>query len=479
MNDSSRPQSSFIEDDNKKGLKLFLKNIKEDEENSILEDEKNRILGDEKNRILEYEENSLFEYEENSIFEDDNFNGFKNFFNKKESKPILTLKREHENSIKYIFQMNFGGFIVIQKIKKQNGELLPFNYEDIIITKTDLSTGNIEKIISKNIENKKIKETKNEIKNKILFKDIYYNNQSEYILINDDIKPLIFEIKENIFNYAIICGNHFIYKIFYNNNFKSTKIDIDINIYLILQIRGRNNIYIISCDKGLYYYEGSIFEIKSEKLLKENLISKKPYKHGVVIDDRYAFFFDNEDRKGYIYIYDTFDKVTKKSYDKYIKNSYYPFIEETLSVIIFEENKNKKTVVLCACEKGILLIKKEKDNIKYICENYCDINFNIKFICPLKDFKIENNITELIDTEYIIVVGENDNKMELRLYKIEGLENNSIPIIIKDNYSYLFTKENVGLEGMSYIVQSKKKGNFIITYQDKSTKELYFIDNNE
>ena len=69
--------------------------------------------------------------------------------------------------------------------------------------------------------------------------------------------------------------------------------------------------------------------------------------------------------------------------------------------------------------------------------------------------------------------------MELRLYKIEGLENNSIPIIIKDNYSYLFSKENVSLEGMSYIVQSKKKGNFIITYQDKSTKELYFIDNDE
>ena len=191
------------------------------------------------------------------------------------------------------------------------------------------------------------------------------------------------------------------------------------------------------------------------------------------------FFFDNEDRKGYIYIYDTFDKVTKKSYDKYIKNPYCPFIEETLSVINFEENKNKKTVVLCAGEKGILLIKKEKDNIKDICENYCDINFNIKFICTLKDFKIENNITELIDTDYIVVVGENDNKMEMRLYKIEGLENNSIPIIIKDNYSYLFTKENVSLEGMSYIVQSKKKGNFIITYQDKSTKELYFIDNDE
>ena len=288
MKDSSRPQSSFIEDDNKKGLKLFLKNIKEDKENRILEDEKNTILEDEKNRIFEYEENNILEYEKNNIFEDDNFKGFKNFINKKESKPILTLKREHENSIKYVFQMNFGGFIVIQKIKKQNGDLLPFH---IIITKTDLSNGNIEIIISENIENEKIKETKNEIKYKILFKDIYYDNQLEYILIDDDIKPLIFEIKENIFNYAIICGNHFIYKIFYYNRFKYTKIDIDINIYLILQIRGRNNIYIISCDKGTYYYEDSIFEIKSEKLLKENLISKKPYKHGVVIDDRYVFFF--------------------------------------------------------------------------------------------------------------------------------------------------------------------------------------------
>ena len=66
-------------------------------------------------------------------------------------------------------------------------------------------------------------------------------------------------------------------------------------------------------------------------------------------------------------------------------------------------------------------------------------DFNIKSICPLKDFKIDNNNNiELIDTEYIIVVGENDNEMEMRLYKIEGLESNSYPTIYLD--SYLFCK---------------------------------------
>ena len=185
--------------------------------------------------------------------------------------------------------------------------------------------------------------------------------------------------------------------------------------------------------------------------------------------------------KGYLHIYDTNDKVTKKNYNNYIKNPYNSFIKKTLSVINFEKDGKKKTVVLCACKgKGILLIKKEEENeIKDIYEILYDIkDFNIKSICPLNDFKIDNNNnTELIDTEYIIVVGENDNEMEMRLYKIEGLESNSYPSIDLD--SYLFCKDDISLNGISSVVQSKKKGNLIITYLDGTTKELYFIEYDE
>ena len=67
--------------------------------------------------------------------------------------------------------------------------------------------------------------------------------------------------------------------------------------------------------------------------------------------------------KGYLHIYDTNDKVTKKNYNNYIKNPYNSFIKKTLSVINFEKDGKKKTVVLCACKgKGILLIKKEEED---------------------------------------------------------------------------------------------------------------------
>ena len=431
MLDLSKTESSISEDDNQKGLKSFYSNLKNKDDN-----------------LIDYEKKS----KDNSLI------GYKNFIRIKESNPVLTLKKRHENSAKYIFQMKVGCFIVFQSNKNKKEKENNDNEDSII------------------------KEIKSEIKNKILLKDIYYNEKKDIKLADDESRLFIFEIKDHKNNYAIICGNKYFYQIAYIdcNSFIYRKIDININICLILQIRENEKNYIISCKNGTYYYEGSLLEISDRKLVEENLISRKPYKKGVIIDDRYAFFLYNEDMKGYLHIYDTNDKVTKKNYNNYIKNPYNSFIKKTLSVINFEKDGKKKTVVLCACKgKGILLIKKEEeDEIRDIYEIFYDIkDFNIKSICPLKDFKIDNNNIELIDTEYIIVVGENDNEMEMRLYKIEGLESNSYPTIYLDYY--LFCKDDISLDGISSVVQSKKKGNLIITYLDGTTKELYFIEYDE
>ena len=136
MLDLSRTQSSISEDDNQKGLKSFYSNLK-------------------------YKDDNLIDYEKKS--KDNSLMGYKNFIRIKESSPVLTLKKRHENSAKYIFQMKVGCFIVFQSIK-----------------------------------NKK------------------ENNDNENIkLADDEIKPFIFEIKDHKNNYAIICGNKYFYQIAY------------------------------------------------------------------------------------------------------------------------------------------------------------------------------------------------------------------------------------------------------------------------
>ena len=71
MLDLSKTQSSISEDDNQKGLKSFYSNLKNKDDN-----------------LIDYEKKS----EDNSLM------GYKNFIRIKESNPVLTLKKEHENS---------------------------------------------------------------------------------------------------------------------------------------------------------------------------------------------------------------------------------------------------------------------------------------------------------------------------------------------------------------------------------------------
>ena len=412
----------------------------------------------------------------NKIFFENNIKlgDYNNFFNIKESKPILALKEEHERFAKQGLQLSDNSFIINKIEIKKKKNLNTFNvikYNNPII-KTDMQTNTKTSIILKNIERGTITEIKNEIKNKIILKDRHYSEKYR-IDINDDI-IFICEIKESNYNYGIICGNNNIYAISdIKKNFKI--ISININIYLILQIKEKE--YVISCDKGTYYYEGSLFDISSENLKEETKISKIIFKNGIILDNRYVFLVDNDldKREGNIYIYDSIEKITKKKYNNLINNKHL-YLKETLSVINLEENGKTKTIILCACEgkeneNGILLIKKESDNIKEIFEYFSPIkDIIIKFICPLQDFNIIND--KPFDTKYIIVVGEKDKAMEMRLYEIKGLETNSYPRI--EIADYLFCKNNISFDGMSFIMQSKENGNLILGYHNEYTRELCF-----
>jgi len=387
---------------------------------------------------------------------------------------LLYLQKEHEHSALKLVKLNNGYLVFKKKIIKKPKEII-----SKYIIKTNMTTNEKTKIFLKNIEGDII-ETINIIKYKILLKDDNYSfKYDKEITIS---KPFIYEVKDNECYYPIFCGNNKIYKLYPKQRFKCEEIQINMNINLILQIKER--LFIISCDEGTYYYKDSIFEINKKLQVNGIKIFDKSFKKGEIIYNRYLILVDNKSDKtgGNLYIYD----IKKLKLYKHIKSNY-PFIKKSLAVINLEENDEKIKIILCAYKRnGILLIKIKQDENQEIeiFENFCDINFNIKFICPLRDINEINENVE-IDTKFIIVVGEDDNENEMRLYKINGLENNCYPTTELARFMSLIKKENEKekekekrkyLNGMSFIEQSKTKGNLIIGYYNGNTIELNFIN---
>ena len=170
------------------------------------------------------------------------------------------------------------------------------------------------------------------------------------------------------------------------------------------------------------------------------------------------------------------------------------FIPETLTVINFEENDKFPRFFLCACENnnqyGILPIIVGKKEYKIY--EIINIDFIIQFICPLKNIIKENNIknntkititkdiidninnnNKIIDINNIIIIGKYKSVIEMRIYKIENFDNNISPLI--ELNAYLSCKNmDENLNGMSFIIQSLKKGNLIIGNYNRETIELEF-----
>lgn len=86
-----------------------------------------------------------------------------------------------------------------------------------------------------------------------------------------------------------------------------------------------------------------------------------------------------------------------------------------------------------------------------------------------------NNNTKIIYTKNIIIVGKYNNSMEIRIYKIENLDNNISPYIEFNAYLYCddMNMDEIS-DGMSFIIQSLESGNLIIGNYSKETIELFF-----
>ena len=427
---SSLPNSSTRNRDNIKGLNRLFDILKKEEEN----------------------ENEKEEEEENY----NPLETYEKFLNKKLLKCPLLLKIRDSKIEEKIYQMDNGGFIVLEKDKKVKKNKKP---------KEEIISQNIESVLTFN----KIK-----TKYKIVVKD---NSSHEIYSTNtDDINPSFFEIKEDGFNFAIICENNNLHKILINNSsgndFKNRCIDIKMKIFLILQISDIK--YIISCDKGTYYYGGLISNICPERLTK---ISGKSFKKGINLGKKILIFLDNEYHNGYLY------KLFNGKLEKLESECFGHFILESLTVINYKSNN----IILCAYKEnhkqyGIALIRESQNKIQIY---KIEFNFIIQFICPLKNIiKDNNNIlsgnnnTKIVDTEYIIIVGENKDEVEMGIYKIKGLDNLDDLYPTKELVTYL-SNDNIvkNLEEMSFIIQSRQNGNLIVGNYDKKSDYLYFEEN--
>lgn len=381
--------------------------------------------------------------------------------------PELSLYKEHEKYATKILQLSNGFFIehiIEQNIKTFSEKITLKKYKN----KSDYS-----------IQVKTIKP-----KSVILVKSEDYSQILLSLNINT-FEPFINEINENGLIYAIISEKDNIYAIAFKKNgpeHKTFEIKKNMIIYQILQKYEKE--YIISCIKGTYYYKGSIFNRNLfESLKEENKIYELGIKKGILIDKRYVAFIDNskKDCKGNIIFYDL---ISKNKFDKFIQSKI-PLDENTFTIIDLEKNMGNKKVLLCLCKEGkksgVLIIKLNSDKLETdkIRENFIEIeNFNIQHVCTLKHFLFEEKQFNLYDCNYFIIVGKRIGEyypeIEIRLYELEDIENNFLPTItwVKNLNIHKITI----FDEISFIIQSKTKGNLIMGFINEKTKELNFIE---
>lgn len=372
---------------------------------------------------------------------------------------ILSLYKEHEKYAKKIFQLSNGYFIIH------------------IIDIQDISSEIVTLKKNKNNSDNSIQIKTFKPMNVILVKNQDYSKVLLRLDINTS-ESFISEINENGQLYAIISEENCFYAIAFKKDGPEQKLykTENICIYQILQKDKKK--YIISCNKGIYDYEGSIFIKNLPKYLKEdNIIHNFGFKKGILIDKRYISFIDNskEDDKGNIIFYDLF---SRNKLDKFIKHKI-SLNEKAFCIIDLKQIIGNKKVLLCACKEnnksGVLLIKFssgefEKDKIM---ENFIEIeNFNIQHICPLKCFSFEKEQYNIYDSNYIIIIGKSIGEIEIRLYELEGIESGFFPTIkwVKDLNIH---KAKIFNE-ISFIIHSITKGNLIMGIINDKTKELNF-----
>ena len=155
-------------------------------------------------------------------------------------------------------------------------------------------------------------------------------------------------------------------------------------------------------------------------------------------------------------------------------------------------NNKKKSynILLCACKSyttnqknGILLIEPELKENKDVYHEFYETDFEVHCFCQINDIineNIDNNIDNTITikkTRYFLVGGFNREKGigVISLYKFI-FDKKNLHIKIKEtsklNYKNLIKIEE--LESVNCIIQTKNKGNFLISCLDGNVYSFKF-----
>ena len=303
-------------------------------------------------------------------------------------------------------------------------------------------------------------------KGKLYINDQFNNTIGEPIPTGDIC--CICELKTG--KILVINDNMVLYKISINGGGKyeirNLKNIIKINLLFELD----ENKYIISCSEGIFYFEGEILNITKEDLNANNLISNEYYIEGSIIDKKILVLINNNNNGSNLHIYDLRKK--KKIYEI---NNWSPFINNSLSVIQLNKNTN---IILMGYKKPssneilAIQIKKEDNNNISINHKYHGIKSGYDFICPLKDFKAQNNILindiKINDTKYFLIAGN----FNIRIFMLEEVETKNYNSINIEFICDIYNTERY-INNIKFIIQSYINGNLIIVSNDGKIEEFY------
>ena len=263
------------------------------------------------------------------------------------------------------------------------------------------------------------------------------------------------------------------------NKKKKPKVDKTKNTYNICFEMNEDN-YIMAGIRGIVYYH-NFFGNKNE--IEQDKITNESFKAGIKLNENIVALTSNSvipEGNDKLVFYN----VNKKKLTERISG--YSFITSEHGLALM---KNK--ILLCACKKyikdqknGILLINAQLGENKEIKTPFYDMgNFEVYCLCPImkvinnnENYDVEmadqtykKNI-EIIDTEYFLVGGYNDEKREgvVKLYKIiltGNVEDTKIKFL--QNIEIIGNRkfDDFGIQIKS-IIQSRITGNIIITCAD-------------
>ena len=374
---------------------------------------------------------------------------------------IINLKDSEHNTIDLVKYLNKR---IIKKISKKNDQ----------------------KINSyKNNESKIVKIESND--NVVKFSHKLSNGysiiaQDKKIFIVDNSFSYVYNhnFKDNYYTYCIcqksktdvfICRSNGLYKLNLEN-IKDIDSVNDMKYYFILKIK--DNDYIVSLNEGTFRVKRDIQSINKGDLKKENMISKKAYKIGILIpvnNKSFVILMENaKNEEGCLKILDI-DNF-KNNFIPINKNPYV-LSKNCIYLLQIKEYPNNY-IFLCATEKlknyqknGLLAFNINIESNKVIQFFYDTYNFRPNSI-TLYERGNNNNENSFA---YFLVGGNIDSyyKFEIRLFKVMYLDGNGEDCLLLECIKKVFSQNDIQ-KYYSYVLQSIYIGHFLI-----STKKEFYL----